>query len=75
MPPGALLNPCPTIRAVIDAIREVRPPFSPEGVVNDFAMLLKSYRVTRVSMRSGVRASCAAARQPTKDTQGREELW
>jgi hypothetical protein len=34
---------------VIDAVREMRPPFSPEGVVNDFAALLKSYRVTSVT--------------------------
>jgi hypothetical protein len=35
-------------RAVLDAIREVKPPFSPEQVVSDFAHLLKSYRVSRV---------------------------
>jgi hypothetical protein len=29
---------------VIDALREVRPPFSPEGVVREFAKLLKTYR-------------------------------
>jgi len=34
--------------ASLDAIREVRPPFSPEAVVADFAALLKSYRVFRV---------------------------
>jgi hypothetical protein len=33
----------------IDALREVRPPFSPEGVVREFAKLLKSYRITTVS--------------------------
>jgi hypothetical protein len=33
---------------VIDAVREVRPPFSPEAVVADFAALLKSYRVRQV---------------------------
>jgi hypothetical protein len=31
--------------AVIDAIREVRPPFSPESVVSEFATLLRSYLV------------------------------
>lgn len=36
-------------RIVIDAIREVRPPFSPEGVVDDFSILLKTYRVYQVS--------------------------
>ena len=34
--------------AILDAVREVRPPFSPEGVVGEFAALLKRYRVTRV---------------------------
>jgi hypothetical protein len=36
-------------RSVIDAIREVKPPFSPETVVDDFAALLKSYRISRVT--------------------------
>ena len=34
--------------AVFDAVREVRPPFSPESVVKDFADLLRAYRVQRV---------------------------
>ncbi|SHF60588.1 hypothetical protein SAMN02745157_2525 [Kaistia soli DSM 19436] len=34
---------------VIDAIRERKPPFSPEGVVEEYCTLLKSYRVNRVS--------------------------
>jgi hypothetical protein len=34
--------------AVLDAIREVRPPFSPDAVVEEFSALLKSYRVARV---------------------------
>ena len=33
-------------RTIIDAIR---PPFSPDAVVDDFAALLKSYRVSRVT--------------------------
>ena len=33
---------------VVDAVREVKPPFSPEGVIADFAVLLKSYRVRQV---------------------------
>jgi Terminase large subunit, T4likevirus-type, N-terminal len=33
---------------VIDALRDVKPPFSPEGVVCEFATLLKSYRITMV---------------------------
>ena len=33
---------------VLDCLREVKPPFSPEAVVKDFAELLKSYRVGRV---------------------------
>jgi hypothetical protein len=34
---------------VIDAIRERRPPFSPEGVVQEFAELLQAYGVRAVS--------------------------
>ena len=33
---------------VIDCLREVRPPFSPDDVAAEFAALLKSYRVTTV---------------------------
>jgi hypothetical protein len=36
-------------KILIDAIREVRPPFSPEAVINEFAILLKSYRIDRVT--------------------------
>jgi hypothetical protein len=36
-------------RVVVDAVRETRPPFSPENVIIDFAALCKGYRVTRVS--------------------------
>jgi hypothetical protein len=35
-------------RGVLDALREVRPPFSPENVVGEFATVLKSYRVRKV---------------------------
>jgi hypothetical protein len=35
-------------RRVLDAIREVRPPFSPEAVVQEFAALLKAYRLGSV---------------------------
>ena len=34
---------------VLDAVREVRPPFSPEAVVADFATLLKTYRIHQVT--------------------------
>ena len=34
--------------AVLDAIRERRPPFSPEDVVREFAATLKTYRITEV---------------------------
>lgn len=34
--------------AVLDAVREVRPPFSPEAVVQEFATTLKLYRVFTV---------------------------
>jgi hypothetical protein len=33
---------------IIDAVRERRPPFSPDDVVSEFAALLRSYRCTRV---------------------------
>ena len=36
-------------RAVLDAVRERRPPFSPEAVVSDFAAVLQSYRVSAVT--------------------------
>lgn len=35
--------------AVLDAVREVRPPFSPESVVTDFCALLKTYRLHEVT--------------------------
>lgn len=35
--------------AVIDVARERRPPFSPANVIREFAALLKSYRVAKVS--------------------------
>lgn len=35
--------------SVLDAIREIKPPFSPEAVVAEFATLLKSYRVSMVT--------------------------
>lgn len=34
---------------VVDAIREVPPPFSPESVVTDFSALLKGYRINTVT--------------------------
>ena len=35
-------------RTVIDAIREVRPPFAPASVTADFATLLRSYHISTV---------------------------
>lgn len=35
--------------AVLDLVREVRPPFSPEQVCADFAATLKSYQITKVT--------------------------
>ena len=32
--------------AVVDAIREVRPPFNPEAVVSEFCTLFRSYRIS-----------------------------
>jgi hypothetical protein len=34
---------------VLDAIRERKAPFSPEGVVEEFAALIKSYRSSKLS--------------------------
>jgi hypothetical protein len=34
--------------AILDCVREVRPPFSPESVTRDFAIVLKSYRISKV---------------------------
>jgi len=34
--------------AILDAVREVKPPFSPESVVQEFATLLKIYGVATV---------------------------
>ncbi|WP_240759843.1 hypothetical protein [Lichenicoccus roseus] len=45
----------------LDAVREVRPPFSPEGVVADFVALLKSYGIRRVR---GDRYAGEWAREP-----------
>jgi hypothetical protein len=36
------------VTVVLDAIREIKPPFSPEAVVEEFAKLLRSYRCTLV---------------------------
>lgn len=36
-------------RAVLDAVREVRPRFSPEDVVKEFAQLLAAYRIREVT--------------------------
>jgi hypothetical protein len=38
-----------TKRVVVDAVRERRPPFSPDDVTKDFAELLKSYAVRKVT--------------------------
>src|SRR5262249_40654003 len=38
----------PDERVIVDAVREVRPPFSPSAVVDDFAVLLKSYRISKI---------------------------
>ena len=35
--------------AVVDVVRERRPPFSPESVVEEFAELLRSYKCTKVT--------------------------
>ena len=51
-PPGAI---------VLDAVREVKPPFSPAAVVADFTDLLKTYRIGKVQ---GDRYAGEWAREP-----------
>lgn len=36
-------------RAVLDVVREARPPFSPEAVTAEFAALLTAFRISRVA--------------------------
>ena len=38
----------PDGRAILDAMRERKPPFSPDAVVEEYAALLKSYGINRV---------------------------
>jgi hypothetical protein len=35
-------------RVVVDAVREIRPPFSPESVIVDYTSFCKKYRITQV---------------------------
>jgi hypothetical protein len=35
-------------RGILDCLREVRPPFSPDSVVAEFAKLLRTYRISTV---------------------------
>jgi hypothetical protein len=44
----AIGHTAPDGTGVLDALREVRPPFSPEAVVQEFAQTLRSYGVTVV---------------------------
>lgn len=45
---------CENGKSILDCIREVRPPFSPESVTAEFAATLKSYRIfTAVADRFG----------------------
>jgi len=37
-----------TRRGIVDLVREVKPPFSPDAVVAEFAQILKSYGITTV---------------------------
>ena len=42
-------TPKPEETIVSDVIREARPPFSPEAVVDEFAALCKLYRITKIT--------------------------
>ena len=50
---------------VLDCVREIRPPFSPEAAVQEFSDLLKTYRVTMIKATAtpaNSRASYSASR-------------
>ena len=47
--------------SILDCIREVRPPFSPESVVDEFCETLKQYHITKVT---GDRYAGEWAREP-----------
>jgi hypothetical protein len=36
------------VTSILDAVREIRPPFNPESVVAEFATLLKDYRISSI---------------------------
>jgi len=50
---------------VLDCLREVRPPFSPIDVVNEFAQVCQSYRVARIY---GDRFAGEWCRQPFRES-------
>jgi hypothetical protein len=54
-------RPAISARIIIDAVRERKPPFSPDAVVTDFCDLLKTYRVSSVT---GDRYAGEFAREP-----------
>jgi hypothetical protein len=58
-------------RVVLDAVREVRPPFSPTVVVDEFACLLKLYHVMAVT---GDRWGGEFVREPFREHGIRYEL-
>jgi hypothetical protein len=58
-------------RVVLDAVREVRPPFSPVVVVDEFTLLLKSYHVGSVT---GDRWGGEFVREPFREHGIRYEL-
>ena len=45
----AICHPEKDAKIVVDAVRERRPPFSPEGVTADYAELLKTYGIKHVT--------------------------
>jgi hypothetical protein len=40
---------CQDSVAVLDAVREIKPPFSPTDVVTEFVNLIKSYTISRIT--------------------------
>jgi hypothetical protein len=43
------LDPTVVDTAVLDLVREIRPPFNPESVVAEFCEVLKQYKITRIN--------------------------
>ena len=57
--------------AVLDCVRELKPPFSPEAAVKEFAAVLKTYRISQVT---GDRYAGEWVREPFRNAGIRYQL-